>query len=344
MTFIRKFLYHTAGVGFKLLLLLIPVVFASAIVLSSPKYIENALKESRVYDQFVSTVIDNSKDKATNENNKKLLSDPDIKAAAEKSFSPALLQSSTENVINGIFAWMQGKTTEPEFRIDLTNAKAELSTNVAAYAEKRANGLPQCTLQQLRQMDPNIDFLEIPCVPPGVNVHTLAQEYSQKFLADSDFLSDPVITNETIAKNNDGKSLSDSLSGVPKAYSTVDTLKWILLALTIGLGALLVFARRDRRAGVKHLAWALLGVGTFLVIELIIYWFLFDRANAAREAADTVQAMWIDGAKALMREFNKILVWFSAIYLLLGAGLVAWLRMRPTNMPIVRTNNKTDSV
>jgi hypothetical protein len=124
----------------------------------------------------------------------------------------------------------------------------------------------------------------------------------------------------------------------------VDTLKWILLALTIGLGALLVFARRDRRAGVKHLAWALLGVGTFLVIELIIYWFLFDRANAAREAADTVQAMWIDGAKALMREFNKILVWFSAIYLLLGAGLVAWLRMRPTNMPIVRTNNKTDSV
>lgn len=334
MTFIRRTLYHSAGALHKLLLLVIPIIFAVAILLSSPTYIENALKESRVYDQFVSNVLDNSLQQSNDANTQKILSDPEVKAAAEKSFNPTLLQSSTENVLNGVFAWMQGKTPEPQFRIDLTNARADLSNNVAVYAEKRANSLPACTLTQLRQLNPNIDLLEIPCLPPGVNVHALAQDYSQKFLASSDFLSDPVITNETIAKNNGGKPLSEQLNGVPKAYSLLNLTKWILLMLALVLTGLLIFARRNRRAGVKHVAWTLIGVAVFLIINLIIYWFLFDRANTNRAASDAVQAMWIDGAQSLVREFNKVILWFSAGYLVLGSGMLAYLRFRPAGTPV----------
>lgn len=332
MNFIRRTLYHSAGALHKLLLLVIPILFAVSLLLSNPTYVEKALKESRVYDQFVSNVIDNSQKESTDATTKKVLADPEIKAAAEKSFNPALLQSSTENVINGVFDWMHGKTSEPQFRIDLTNAKADLSKNVAAYAEKRANNLPPCTLAQLRQLNPNIDLLEIPCLPPGINVHALAQDYSQKFLTSGDFLSDPVITNETIAKNNGGKTLSEQLSGVPKAYSTLNLAKWVFLALALILTGLLIFARRNRRAGAKHVAWTFIGVGIFLIINLIIYWFLFDQANAHRAATDAVQAMWIDGVQSLVREFNKIILWFSAGYLLLGAGMLAYLRFRPATV------------
>jgi hypothetical protein len=279
-----------------------------------------------VYDQFVSTVIDNSKNQSTDKDSQEILSQPEIKAAAEKSFTPEVLQSSAENVINGVFAWMNGKTAEPQFRIDLTNAKAELSKNVAAYAEKRANSLPPCTIQQLRQLSPDIDLLEIPCLPPGVNVPALAQEYSQKFMSDSDFLKDPVITNETIAKNNNGKPLSEQLSGVPKAYSALTVTKWILLALALLLTGLLIFARRNRRAGVRHVAWTFIGVATFLIIVLIIYWFLYDQANSGRAATDAVQAMWIDGIQSLIREYNKVILWFIAGYAVIGVGLLVYLR------------------
>lgn len=329
MTLIRSFLYHSAGTVHKLSLLLLPIIFALAVLLSSPKYIEQAFKDSRVYNQFVSTVIDNSQQQTTDPATKKILAQPEIKAAAEKSFSPALLQSSTENVINGLFAWMQGKTAEPQFRVDLTNARVELSTNIAAFAEKRANSLPACTLQQLRQLNPDIDLLEIPCLPPGVNIHALAQDYSQKFLASGDFLSDPVITNETIAKNNGGKPLSEQLKGVPTLYSTLNILKWVLLILSVVLTGLLIFGRRNRRAGASHVAWTLLGVGVFMLITLVIYWFLFDRANAHRAATDIVQAMWIDGAQSIITQFNKIILWWTAGYLVLGAGLLAFLRFRP---------------
>lgn len=337
MTFIRHFLYHSAGAVHKLSLLLLPIVFALTVLLSSPTYIEQALQDSRVYDQFVPTVLDNSQKQTTDPDTKKILAEPEIKAAAEKSFSPALLQSSTESVLNGIFAWMQGKTPEPQFRIDLTNAKADLSNNVAVFAEKRANSLPACTLQQLRQLNPNIDLLEIPCLPPGINVHALAQDYSQKFLTSGDFLSDPVITNETIAKNNGGKPLSEQLHGVPEAYSALNILKWVLILLAIALTALLILGRRNRRTGAKHVAWTLIGVAVFMLINLIIYWFLFDRANAHRAATDAVQAMWIDGAQSIIAQFNKIILWWTAGYAVIGAAILVYFRFRPVPIPIKTT-------
>ena len=348
MSLIRRFLYHSAGTLHKLTLLILPVLFAAAWLLSSPTYIENALKESRVYDQFVATVIDNSQKETADPDSKKILADPGVQAAAEKSFTPALLQSSAENVIDGVFAWMHGKTAEPQFRIDLTNAKVELSKNIAAYAEKRANSLPPCTIEQLRQLNPDIDLLQIPCLPPGVNVSALAQDYSQEFLTSGDFLSEPVITNETIVKDNNGKPLSEQLKEVPEAYSALNLIKWLVLVLALVLTGLLIFARRDRRAGIRHVAWTLLGVGTFLVIMLIVYWFVFDRANSERAATDAIQAMWIDGAKAIIRDFNTVILWFSAGYLLLGAGLLAFLRFRPANhqkqpSPIESSNNSESS-
>jgi hypothetical protein len=328
MTFIRRVLYHSTGALHKLALLLLPLVFAVAVLASSPKYIEHALKQSRVYDQVVATVIDNSQKESDSKDTQQILADPGIKAAAQKSFTPSLLQSSAENVINGVFAWMQGKTAEPQFRIDLTNAKAELSKNVAAYAEKRANSLPTCTIQQLRQLNPNIDLLQIPCLPPGANVSALASQYSQKFLSDGDFLKDPVITNETIAKNNDGKPLSEQLSAVPKAYSALMIAKWALLALALLLTALLIFARRNRKAGLLHVAWTFIGVATFLLIVLTIYWFVFAHAHSNQAATDMTQAMWMDGAQSLMRDFNKVIILFSVGYLALGAGALTYLRFR----------------
>ena len=329
MTFLKGFLYHSTAIVHKILLLALPLVFSLAVLLSSPTPIEKALKESRLYDEFVSSVIDKSEKEATNKDAKDILAQPEIQAAAEKAFTPALLQSSTENVLEGVFAWAQGKTTEPEFRIDLTNAKAELAKGIAAYAEKRANSLPPCSVAQLRTLSPDIDLLEVPCLPPGFNAAAQADAYSQKFLSEGDFLKDPVITNKTIADNNNGKSVSEQLSAVPKAYAALNAAKWLILGAVLLLTALLIFARKNRVAGAKHVAWTLLGVGIFLAILMIVYWYVFDKAQASPATADKTSAMWMDGIKSLITDFNRTLSYFTAGYLLVGASILGYLRLRP---------------
>lgn len=333
MNFLKKLLYQGAGAVFKLLLLLVPVVFSLAVVLGTPKHIETALKESRVYDQIVSVIIDNSKKNVNDGNTQKVLEQPEIQAAAEKAFNPGVLQGAAEDFLGGMYAWLQGKTTEPQFSIDLTAPKNELVQNVTDYAKKRADSLPVCTVQQLRLLDPSMDLLSIPCVPPGTNTQAVADQFAQDFQNGADFLDKPIITNETLTKNNDGQSLDQKLDGAPKAYKAVQTGKWVLLALTALLGALLILARRNRRAGIRHVAWGMIGVATFLIIAQIAYWYIFDKVNNSGQNDTATQAMALDGVKALIREFNKVLLWFIAGYALIGTGLLVFLRAKVSPAP-----------
>ena len=333
MKFLKKFLYQGTGAVFKLLLLLVPIIFALITVLGTPDRIEGALKESRVYDQIVDVVIDNAKKENKGGDAQEVLSQPEIQAAAEKAFSPAVLQGATENFLDGIYGWVQGKTPEPQFTIDLTTPKNDLIAGVSDYAKKRASGLPVCTVQQLRLLNPDMDLLSIPCVPPGTNIQAEADKFATSFQDGADFLDKPIITNETLTKNGDGKSIGENLSAVPKAYKAIQAVKWILLVFTVLLGALLIFGRKNRRAGIRHVAWGMLGVATFLTIAQIVYWFVFDKANTSGTDHTATQVMVLDGAKALIREFNQALFWFIGAYVAIGAGLLIFLRTKFSPKP-----------
>lgn len=326
MNFLKKVLYQLTGALFKLLLVLVPIIFAVSVVFGSPKHVETALKESRVYDQIVGVIIDNSKTETTDATTKDVLAQPEIQATAEKAFNPTVLQGASESFIQGIYGWLQGKTTEPQFTIDLTAPKATLIQGVTDYAKKRADSLPVCTLQQLRLLNPNMDLLSLPCRPPGTNTQQVADQFSKQFQDGADFLDNPVITNDTLTKNNNGESIGDKLSSLPKAYKATQTGKWVLFALTMFLGALLVFGRRNKQAGAKHVAWAMIGVATFLIISEILYWFMFDKANQTKPGDTATQTMIIDGSKVLIHDFNQVLLWFTAAYVVIGAGLLILLR------------------
>jgi hypothetical protein len=38
--------------------------------------------------------------------------------------------------------------------------------------------------------------------------------------------------------------------------------------------------------------------------------------------------MWIDGIQSLIREYNKVILWFIAGYAVIGVGLLVYLRFR----------------
>lgn len=327
MSTAKKILYHFVGFLFKLGLIVLPLVFAVAVVFGSPASIEKALKESRVYEQFVTIVLDNSEKQAADSDAKQLLSDPEVRAAIEKSFPSSLLERSTSTVIGGVYAWLQGDTPEPQFAIDFSEAKNSLVANLTDVAKRRASGLPECTLAQLQTLNQNTDLLSLPCRPPGFDVDQAADQFGNQILSDVEFLDKPVISNETLTK--DGQPLiGEDLQQLPKAYQAAQAAKWVLLALVAGLGLLLIFARHDRRAGLRHVAWATLGAGMFLGITLAVYWFAFDQANKTVAGIDATRAMVLDGAQVVMRDLNAVIITFVIVYLVASCVTLAFLHFR----------------
>jgi hypothetical protein len=333
MTPLRKFIYQTTGAFFKTALVTVPVVFAITVTLGNPAVIEKALKQSGVYGQVVDTVLDNSKDQVKDTNTQNLLDDQQVRAAAKKAFSPELLETSTTSVIDGVFAWLQGKTAEPVFSIDISSAKASFVRSLTDYAQAKASALPVCTLQQLQTIDLNSDVLSLPCRPPGVDPAQVASQFNQQVLSNTDFLDKSVITNQTIAEQNNGKSLADSAQNLPAAYQSIQTGKWVLLVLTLVLGVLLVVARRDKRAGLRHVSWALLMSGIFLAISLIVYWYVFNNAARGRVGLEAVQAAWIDGSRVILGEASRVIGTFAAVYTVIGAVVLLLLKLRPNLLP-----------
>ena len=337
MSILRKILYHTTGIAFKLSLLFLPLVFAVTIVFSSPASIEKALSESHVYDQFVSLVLENSEKQATNPATKQLLANPEVQAAIEKSFPPRLLETATTSVIQGAFAWLQGKTPEPQFTVDFSEAKTTLVSNLTAVAEKKASSLPVCTLGQAQTLDPQTDLLSLPCLPPNVNIQQLSDQFSEQLLQDVGFLDKPIITNKTLTKDGQTSLISGDAQQLPEAYQGAQGAKWAVLGLAVALAALLIFARRDRRAGVRHVSWALISVAVFWTISILAYWFMFDKFNQVGARMDSTQAILLDGAQVLLADLNRVIAMFAGGYFVLGGALLLFLRLRPTEVPIDET-------
>lgn len=333
MSTTRKILYHAAGILFKTTLLILPLVFAITFVLSSPASIEKALKESHVYDQFVGIVLDKSQEQAPDPTTKLLLANPGVRAAIEKSFPPQLLESSASSVIKGAFAWLQGKTPEPEFTMDFSEAKTALISNLTAFAQKRTSGLPICTVEQAQTLNPRTDLLSLPCLPPGFDVNQSSQQFSEQLLNDVDFLDKPIITNKTLAKEGQTSLVSGDLQQLPEAYQAAQNAKWLVLVVAFVLAALLIFVRHDRRAGLRHVGWALVGVGVFWTVSLVAYWFMFDKFNQAGASIDSTQAMILDGAQVILADLNRVVAVFVGCYIVIGGTVLVALKLRQPPKP-----------
>jgi len=339
MSFIRRFFYYITSTVFRLLLLVVPVFFALTFVFSTPSSVQDALKQSGVYDQFVDLVLDASAKENKDAQAQELLNNADIRAIAKQAFNPELLERSSNNIVTGVFDWLNGKTPQPQFTLDLSSAKTTLTQKLSEFAEKRAAGLPTCTAAQLQTLDLSGNLLTIPCLPPGVTAAEIGTRFSDQLLTNADFLDKPVITNQTLTDQNNGKPITDNVQSVPEAYQAAQKIRWAVLGLLIILGLLLVFARRDRRAGLRHVAWALITTAVFLIIALLAYWYVFNKVGGSSATTDKVQSMVLDGTKAIFVDLNKAISWFAVGYAVAGTATLLLLKYRfKEPEPIIETN------
>ena len=319
MTPIRKFFYSVACVAAFLALMQVPFAFALSSVFSNPANIDTALKEGGVYDNFVPLVLEDISKKSTDEETKKLVSDQGFKDAITSSVESEDIQAAGQSVITGLYAWLEGKTNQPEFKIDLSQPAARATDKLAAYAEERAAGLPTCTIAQLQTVDFEKDLLSIPCLPPGVSASQVGQQFADQAKQDIELLRNPVIDSKELVKEADTAQLESSQA--PELYQNLHNSKWMTAVLAAILVTLLIFARRNRLAGLR-----LVGI-LLLVCTGLIGLMLLLSAGSGQVTADTkIAEVAGNTILSLADQLTAVIRWFVVGYAV--AGIVALITVR----------------
>lgn len=328
MTPLKKFVYYFTGFVAFAVLLQLPFGFAVSNVFSNPDNIDHVLEDGGVYKNVVDLALKNAQEQG-DENTKKLLADEKIKEIITSSIQPGDVQSSSKSVIDGVYAWLEGKTSQPEFNIDLSKPAETAVTKLSAYAEERANSLPACTVQQLQSVDFQSDLLSIPCLPPGVTGAQIGQQFGAQAKDQVEFLRKPVISSQDALKEVD--TTASEYTDAPKAYQNLHQSKWYNLLFGLILLALLIFARKNRIAGLGFASKLIFAAGLVLALVLLLF---MSGSSTPADTDNKIGEVIISTLMSLFGQFAQTIKWFAAGYLLIGfGGIFLAKRLSPPAAP-----------
>lgn len=329
----KKFLLLSSSGLLKITLFTLALVAAAWMTFSTSGAPKKALEQSGVYDDVVKTVLDETQKSVEQEGGDIPVNEPQIQAAVSKAFPPEFLQQNVEGVIDGIYAWLHGDTEAPEFTIDITAAKQTVVAGAADYAVSRFEGLPVCTLDQLRALGTNIDPFNAPCRPPGLTSAQVRSEAEAQLANQDEFLKDTVITADDLPKDEQGKTATQNLEAAPGIFQMLAWVPWVLalLALLFALGVL--FLSESKRKGIKSIGVTLVGVGVFLLIGTLLISYLFNQANQPGrlvQEGNAFSANIVRGLQSIIDTYNQTVMKYYIVYILLGGGtlLVLWFQNR----------------
>ncbi|HUP26158.1 MAG TPA: hypothetical protein VM124_00750 [Candidatus Limnocylindrales bacterium] len=324
MELLKSLLRGLASAGLKLGLVLLAFTSALVMVFSTSAGVKQALRSSQVYDAAIDGIISEtaqSQDTPNEQAARITAQEPQIKQAAKTAFTPAVIQNSSEQIIDGLYGWLRSGSDKPDFRVDLTDAKQQFAEALADSAIDRAQHLPACTLQQARELAATtIDPFSVPCVPPGYNLGALRTKVVSDIANNQEFLKNPVITADSFPKDNQGRSVFQSASQAPATFQLLLKAPWIIAGLTALFGVMLLTLHRDKRRGLRSIALTLLGSGVFLLVASLLFNYAFksvSQPKAPQNINVLQQPLW-HAFLSLQNSVTNKLLWFGGIYTVLG--------------------------
>lgn len=294
------------------------------VTLGKPDKIETYLAQSKLYDHFVAYVADQaSKSEGGDQTGSVSLNDAVVQAAARSSFPPQLIQQGVNTFIDANYAWLEGKTTVPQFRIDLSTAKETFAQKVGRHVKTYTASLPVCATAEAAQQQINVDPLSATCRPQGVDPAAVGAQVTKRLSTTGDFLSDPIITANAINPkgNKQAKPYYQKLSQLPKAYRLGTKLPYVLGALSVLLALGIVFLALSRRRGLRRVGVVLALAGVILIVSKFVSDYALKKAEGQVFNTTNVgqlQKSLTDFAHRVQASLVKIDLWFGAAFLLLA--------------------------
>lgn len=359
----RRSAYHTISVLLFVLLILAAWSTALTVTFGRPAKLETWLSQSKLYDHFVATAIEQSQKSTQNIQNSIAVStgldinNPGVQQAAKAAITPDVLQKSVNTFLDSNYAWLDGKTAKPDFSIDLTGVKGALAANMGAYAQKRAIGLPKCL--NVVQAAQQTDYLTATCLPPWITPAMIAQAVEQQIADSQNFLATPVINADNfsqIALNRQGnqanqKPYYQQLSSLPAAYRFATSLPWFSTVLAVLCATAVIFLAASLRNGLRRVAILLVGSGVTILFLIFISSAILkyvENKIFANDSVGQLQQSLVEFAHRAQATLANIDLWFGVGFMVLGCAIYATLYFTrpkangqgtpaaPSNIPISR--------
>lgn len=311
----------------------------------NPGNIKNWLNHSGIYYGAVDAILDSAagaKQKETGDD-LEIFSSPEMQKAVKVSFPPGFLQGLAEDFIDGNFAWLEGKSDEPNFKIDLTKAKKNLAKNIVGSAVTRYKSLPVCKTMPSADTDP----LSATCRVPGYDFTADAKKAEKELASDKNiFGNPPILTAGSLTlEGGDGKKQPyyERLSFLPSLYGFLKFAPFIFGILSAGAILVLVFMSSERRRGIRRATVALLvSAGLLLasawIIKATINSSKLKLADAGSSTAAFMQKTALSIGNDIGSQLIKINLYFGIAFALIGGGLLIILVYSNRGQNIAKEN------
>lgn len=332
------------GLSAFILLLTLPALawshIAAATVMNRDT-VKGWFESSGFYDRITETVLESASQNLEEQSGDSLpVDDPQVQAIAKQAFNSDFLRRSVENVLDGTYAWLEGRADRPEFAVDLSEARQQLADGLGSYAANRGASLPDCSPEQLAALQgSDFDVLTAPCLPPGVDPSIAASEVRQQLLSSEDFLSDTTISSSDLKVTENGREVpldqAANLQRAQDAFARARNLPYIFAVIVILATAGIIFLSTDRRAGLRRAsityvtAGVLLGI-TYVGLSALARW-ASNRTTEAVNDTSAGEALATDFLHTVSSDITGLLGWYTLGCILLGViGLVVVWRLRQT--------------
>lgn len=310
------------GIGLSLLL-----------VFGQPKPIKTAVTGSGLYTVLLHDILA-GQSQTTLGTMQLPLNDPNIEQAIGAAFTPQVLQGAGDNIIDGFYNWIQGKTEKPTFNVNLLGARDQAAENVATYVAGRVASLPACSTAGLYSLYSSgaltaSNYYNMSCRPPSLSTQTVHDTVRSSILSSSDFANQLTVDASTMTDTS-GEPLYKKLSFVPAAYTAIVWSTYATGILAIAALAGSIFLHPRRRTGAKHAGIILLACGA--ASALLAWITVFGATYIERlviSAAGTDAALQVkitDIVRALVTDVRNWWLWIAGIEAALGLGLLIGLR------------------
>lgn len=329
MLFPRKVIGTVAVTLLVLTLFGLGLVWSIHQTFGTARSVEQALAKSGIYQSIVADVL-HSKQGSSSSSTPIPIDQPQVRQVIESAFPPRFLQSQTEQVINAVYAWLNGKSPSLQFTVDLSAAKLNLADGIEQYTIARLTTLPICPANEIPSGD--INPFSITCVAGGINIHAVAVKEREAIL-NGDFLKNSTISANTI-RNNDGKPLSQELQAAPTAYRRAKLGLYANALLALALAILVVFMSTTWRPGLHKVSTILIIIGTVSASLGWISSFAIHHALlkiASIQATDkAIQQQVFNIAQSLVDSLRVWWITYGVTLLVLGIATLVALHLTAT--------------
>lgn len=328
----RKLSAFLADALVSISLSLIALVVTLLLTILNVGYIKTTLTGSGFYNNIVPSVLKLATTQAHNNPDGGMVADsndnPDIKTVvneltpiAQRVLTPAFLQTNIEKVLTGFDGWLKGKSKIPQFALDFTQIKPELTNQISKYLKDKIEKLPVCgNGANLR----DFDLFNAECRPAVAPNQDEYVRVTNEFIAEIPALKDNAVSFATIDKDG-GFEKNNTAQKVPKIYRFTSKVPYILG----GLGLLIIGVRlgisKNRARALRGLGRTFVWSGAILLFtgSVMILFLNEETSNfigkGSAEQIEFAKTIAIPITEKLISSFGKIAVYFGTVYALIGA-------------------------